>query len=123
LFVVFFEKGKTTKNHPKDQEPYPGGHRRTWGTPNAKKRGFPRMDISPPYSALGRDENRKTASGEEKPEPVYIRLITGMFRKPFPDQPSGILSAPQKIHREKYTTGLKAAVAKSHQSSPAVRLR
>jgi len=57
------------------------------------------MDISPPYSALGRDENRKTASGEEKPEPVYIRLIIRMKAKTASEQERPPYRVPlRKIH-------------------------
>jgi hypothetical protein len=72
LSVFFEDKEKPPKKDQKTPEPHPVGFRPTWGTPEGKKRGFLREDISPPYSALEESKTTKSASGKEKKDPVYI---------------------------------------------------
>jgi hypothetical protein len=92
---LFFSKGKEQppKKTRKTPKPYRVSLSSPRGTPKGKKRGFLREDISPLYSALEESETTKSASGEEKKNPVYIMIITGSLVKPSIEGLFGISSA------------------------------
>ena len=100
LFVFSGDKEKPPKRKQNNPEPYPVVFRRTWGTPERKKRGLLREDISPPHCALEESKTTKSASEEEKKESVYIMLLIRMPRKPVIDGLFGISSALRKIQRK-----------------------
>jgi hypothetical protein len=97
--VCFFSKGKEPppKKTRKTPKPYRVSLSSPRGTPKGKKRGFLREDIPPPYSALEESKTTKSASEEEKRNPVYIMVITGSLVKPAMEGLFGILSALRKI--------------------------
>lgn len=123
LSVFFEDKEKPPQKDKKDPEPYRVDFRSTWGTPGRKKRGFVREDISPPYSALEESKTTKSASEEEKINPVYIIYLIGIPRKPFVDEPFGKSSALRKIQRKDTLRTLKQRWGNPAAVSPPVSLR
>ena len=81
--LLFFSKGKEQlpKKNQKTPKPYRGSLSSPKGTPKGKKRGLLREDIPPPYSALEEPKTTKSASEEEKTNPVYIIYLIGIDRK------------------------------------------
>jgi len=65
-------KEQPPKKSRKTPKPYRVDISSPRGTPKGKKRGLLREDISPPYSALEESKTTKSASKEEKKNPVYI---------------------------------------------------
>ena len=100
LSVFFEDEEKPPQKREKDREPYPVVFRSTWGTPERKKRGFVREDISPPYSALEEPKTTKSASEKEKTDLVYRIYLIGIPRKSFIDGLFLISSALRKIQRK-----------------------
>ena len=123
LSVFFEDKEKPPQKNQKTPEPYPVGFRSTWGTPEGKKRGFPREDISPPYSALEEPRTTKSASGKEKTRQGYIIYLIGIPRKPFVNELFVKSRALRKIQRKDTLRTLKQRWGNPAAVSPPVSLR
>ena len=80
-FVFSMDEERATKKKQKTPKPYRVDFSSPRGTPKGKKRGLLREDISPPYSALEETETTKSASEEEKMNPVYIIIISRLPMK------------------------------------------
>ena len=80
-FVFSGDEERTTKKNRKTPKPYRVDFSSPRGTPKGKKRGLLREDISPPYSALEESKTTKSASEEEKKNPVYIIYLIRITRK------------------------------------------
>jgi len=109
--LFFSKKEKPPQKDKKDPEPYPLVFRSTWGTPERKKRGFVREDISPPYSALEEPKTTKSASEEEKTKHVYIIYLIGKTRRTASIKENLVFKCPKENTLVPYTLRGKFRIA------------